>query len=128
MSITLAAKSSTTVDSPQVTLTSSWVVATHATRTARGTLNAIDYNATREAIRWEADGTAVRLGFFGATSVVKPTSLTATVAAAPAGGTGTAAGAWDTSGNRDLAIATINNLKTRVDQLESKLQALGLLT
>jgi len=128
LSITLAAKSSTTVDSPQVTLTSSWVVATHATRTARGTLNAIDYNATREAIRWEADGAAVRLGFFGATSVVKPTSLTATVAAAPAGGTGTAAGAWDTSGNRDLAIATINNLKTRVDQLESKLQALGLLT
>ena len=54
--------------------------------------------------------------------------LTATVAAAPAGGTGTAAGGWDTSGNRDLAIATINNLKTRVDQLETKLQALGLLT
>jgi len=34
----------------------------------------------------------------------------------------------DTSINRDLAIATINNLKTRVDQLETKLQALGLLT
>lgn len=43
-------------------------------------------------------------------------------------GAGTAAGAWDTSDNRDLAIATINNLKTRVDQLETKLQALGLLT
>ena len=35
--------------------------------------------------------------------------LTAVVAAAPAGGTGAAAGAWDTSGNRDTAIAAINN-------------------
>ena len=79
-------------------------------------------------MRIEGDGTVARIGFYGATAVVKPTALTATVAAAPAGGTGTAAGAWDTAGNRDLAIATINNLKTRVDQLESKLQALGLLT
>jgi hypothetical protein len=60
-------------------------------------------------------------------STFKPTSLTATVAAAPAGGTGTAAGGWDTAANRDLAIATINNLKTRLDQLETALKALGFL-
>jgi len=57
----------------------------------------------------------------------KPTALTATVAGAPSGGTGTAAGGWDTAGNRDTAIATINNLKARVDQMETALKALGLL-
>ena len=33
-------------------------------------------------------------------------------AAAPAGGTGAAAGAWDTEANRDAAITTINDLRT----------------
>lgn len=36
---------------------------------------------------------------------------TATPDAAPAGGTGAAAGAWDTAANRDAAIATINGLR-----------------
>lgn len=54
-------------------------------------------------------------------------ALTATVAAAPAGGTGAAAGGYDTAVNRDLAIATINNLKTRVDQMEVRLKELGVL-
>lgn len=56
-----------------------------------------------------------------------PSALTATTANAPAGGTGTAAGAWDTAANRDAAIATINNLKARLDQLETALKAIGLL-
>jgi hypothetical protein len=126
--IVLAAKSSTTVDTPQAGISSEWVNATHATRTSRLKLSANDYGGAREGIRIESDGAVPRLGFYGATAVVKPTALTATVSAAPAGGTGTADGGWDTSINRDLAIATINNLKTRVDQLETKLQALGLLT
>lgn len=126
--INLAAKSSTTTDTLQGALSASWVDATHATRKARTRLWAADSTGLREGIRLEADGTQVLLGFYGGNAVAKPTALTATVAAAPAGGTGTAAGGWDTSGNRDLAIATINNLKTRVDQLETKLQALGLLT
>jgi hypothetical protein len=33
-------------------------------------------------------------------------------AAAPAGGTGATGGAWDTSGHRDSAIATINAIRT----------------
>lgn len=70
----------------------------------------------------------LRQAFFGATEVARPAALTATAAAAPAGGTGTAAGGWDTAANRDAAIATINNLKTRVDELETKFRALGLLT
>ena len=126
--IVLAAKSSTTVDTPQASISSEWVNATHATRTSRLKLSANDYGGARDGIIIESDGAVPRIGFYGATAVVKPTALTATVSAAPAGGTGTADGGWDTSINRDLAIATINNLKTRVDQLETKLQALGLLT
>jgi hypothetical protein len=72
------------------------------------------------------DGTTV--GFYGAVPIVKPTVLTAAAAASPAGGVGTAAGGWDTAINRDAAIATINNLKTRVDELETKIRALGLIT
>jgi hypothetical protein len=128
LQIVLAAKSSTTVDMPQAGIASEWVNATHATRTSRLKLSTNDYGGAREGIRVESDGAVPRLGFYGATAVVKPTALTASVSAAPAGGTGTADGGWDTSTNRDLAIATINNLKTRVDQLETKLQALGLLT
>lgn len=126
--LVFAAESSTTNDTQQADITATWTDATHATRKSRLALSASDSAAAREGVRIEADGSVARLGFFGATAVVKPTALTATVAAAPAGGTGTAAGGWDTAGNRDLAIATINNLKTRVDQLESKLQSLGLLT
>jgi hypothetical protein len=38
-----------------------------------------------------------------------------------------AAGGWSTAANRDAAIATINNLKARVDELEAALKALGFL-
>jgi hypothetical protein len=126
--IIFRAETSTSTDTLQAFMYSSWTDATHATYKSRLTLGAYDSATSREGLRLEADGSVARIGFYGSTAVVKPTALTATVAAAPAGGTGTAAGAWDTSGNRDLAIATINNLKTRVDQLETKLQALGLLT
>lgn len=69
------------------------------------------------------------VGFFGTSALAaKPTALTAQAAVAPAGGTGTAAGAWDTAGNRDAAITLINNLRTRVGELETKLRSLGLLT
>lgn len=63
----------------------------------------------------------------GISSSFAPTTLTTTVAAAPAGGVGAAAGGWSTAANRDIAIATINNLKSRVDQMETALKALGLL-
>ena|SRR5687768_11120937 len=43
---------------------------------------------------------------------------------APAGGTGTAAGGWDTAGNRDTAITTINNTRTLALELQTKLNAL----
>lgn len=59
--------------------------------------------------------------------VVQQSALTAQVAVAPAGGTGAAAGAWDTAGNRDTAIATINNNRTRIAEIETALKALGIL-
>ncbi len=56
-------------------------------------------------------------------------------APAPAGGVGDAAGGWDTAGNRDAAIATINALVTAVGTLQtnlnavlSKLQAAGIMS
>lgn len=57
----------------------------------------------------------------------KQAALTAVGTAAPAGGTGTAAGGWDTAVNRDAAIASMNNTRTRLLDLESRLQALRIL-
>lgn len=71
--------------------------------------------------------TGTTLGFYSAPAVAKAAALTASAAAAPAGGVGSAAGGWDTAANRDAAIATINNLRTRLNELEARLQAYGLL-
>jgi hypothetical protein len=87
-----------------------------------------------------------KIGFFGLTPVVRPTAITQTYAtasathanvtqlAAPAGGTGVAAGGWSTAANRDLAIVSINaartdiaNVKQVLNQVIDQLQALGLL-
>lgn len=60
------------------------------------------------------------------------TTATVTVAAVagsiPAGGTGAAAGAWDTSGNRDTAIATITEIKTQLNSLMTALRNKGLIS
>ena len=63
----------------------------------------------------------------GLSSKHTPPTLTTVSAVAPAGGTGTLAGAWDTAANRDAAIAQINNLRTRVTEIETALKALGIL-
>jgi hypothetical protein len=80
----------------------------HTNVTPRTALSA----TATESIRTEV---ASRAGFFGATPVVQPAS--AAQAAAPAGGTGAAAGGWDTAGNRDTAIATINAMRTALVNL-----------
>jgi len=72
-------------------------------------------------------GSGGSIGFYGTWPVSKATALTTVVAAAPAGGTGVAAGGWDTSAHRDAAIATINNTATRLTNLETRLRAYGLL-
>jgi hypothetical protein len=52
--------------------------------------------------------TGQKIGFHGATPVVQDT----TAGAAPAGGTGAAAGGWDTAAHRDTAITLINQMRT----------------
>ena len=85
------------------------------------------------------------LSFYGATPVAKPSAYTQTYVTAdkthaaetsadfPAGGTGAAAGAWDTAANRDLAITRFNalrvdvaDLKQLVNSIIDDFQALGL--
>jgi hypothetical protein len=49
------------------------------------------------------------VGFHGATPTAQRSG--ASQAACPAGGTGTAAGGFDTSGNRDTMIALVNEMR-----------------
>ncbi len=58
---------------------------------------------------------------------LKNAALTTAAAAAPAGGTGATAGAYDNATNRDLAIVTINTNRTRIGEIEAALQAAGIL-
>lgn len=51
-------------------------------------------------------------------------SASAVATTAPAGGTGATAGAYDTAGNRDTAIATINATRTLALELQTQLNAL----
>lgn len=97
---------------------------------------------------WATEGPngTVLEGFYGGTPVAKPSAYTQTFAtaaktvpaatqlAAPAGGTGATAGAYDTAVNRDAAIASINAAKTDIEELKKvvnalidDLQAVGLL-
>lgn len=74
------------------------------------------------AITIPAAGVSTRGGVLLGAGV---TASSATVPSnAPAGGTGTAAGAWDTSADRDAAIATINALVTLTSELKTKVNAL----
>lgn len=56
-----------------------------------------------------------KLGFYGNTTVVQ--SSGADQAAAPAGGTGATAGAYDTANNRDAMIALVNEIRTTLVNL-----------
>ena len=51
-----------------------------------------------------------KIGFYGATPVVQPAH--ADQAAAPAGGTGATAGAYDTAANRDKLINLVNQMRS----------------
>lgn len=95
-------------------ITSTWVDATNATRKAKLSLSAYD-TAARLGMEIEASGTAPMIGFFGVAPVVRPTALTAADAGVVNSGDATTDG-------------VINNIRTRVGELETKLQALGLLT
>ena len=69
----IAGTSSTTVTQSMADITATWVVATHASRTARTIFNVYD-TAAREAIRIEASGSAPMIGFLGAAAIVRITT------------------------------------------------------
>lgn len=90
--------------------------------------------------------TTQKLAFYNATPVVRPSAYTQTYTTAaktvpnatavnpPAGGTGTAAGGYDTAANRNLMITSLTNVIADVDALRKvvtalidDLQALGLI-
>jgi len=73
--------SSTTANTSAMQQETSWVVATHASRTARTVWSTFDTSA-REAIRIEASGSAAMIGFLGAAAVARPTAYTQTYATA----------------------------------------------
>ena len=54
------------------------------------------------------------------------TALTTAPSAAPAGGTGATAGAYDSAVNRDAMITTVNTNRTRIGEIEAALQAFGI--
>lgn len=114
LSFALQAHSSTNTIRNLAAFLPFWVTATDASRKARFSLYVYD-TAAREAIRMEASGTAAMLGFFGVAAVVRPTALTAANAGAINSGDAT-------------TDAVIANMRTRINELETKLQALGLLT
>lgn len=67
-------------------------------------------------------------------SFARPNNTSTIPPAAPAGGTGAAAGGWDTAANRNLAITTINDLRTALlalqtehNDLLTKLRVIGLI-
>lgn len=71
--LSFQADSTTTDDQNQAQIAAQWTNATHASRTAMLRLFAFDSTGAREFLRGEANGSAVKIGFFGAGGVVQPT-------------------------------------------------------
>lgn len=68
------------------------------------------------------------IGFFGATPVGKPSALTVSASALGIAVTQTSPYGFSSSAEWTTVQSTINNLRTRIAELESKLQALGLVS
>jgi len=61
-------------------------------------------------------------------SLAPGSAPTAQAAAAPAGGTGTTAGAYDTAAHRDAHIALSNNNRTRIEEIYQVLKAANIMS
>lgn len=70
-----------------------------------------------------ADSVNARLDQMGFGVVVSSSNAT-TAAAPPAGGTGATGGAYDTAGNRDAMIASLNNLRIDHDHTRQQLDSI----
>jgi hypothetical protein len=122
-------------------ISTSWIDATNASRKAKMSLSAYD-TAARLGIEIEASGTVAKLGFFGVAPVVRPTALTTqlTTITHTAPGTpdyalqdlvdssGGAAFGFATKDEGNTLLSVVKNLQTRLAEVETKMQALGLLT
>jgi hypothetical protein len=76
--LTFNRRSSTTGGRQVADLIGEFVVSTDASRTGRFKLRATDFNATREVLRGEADGTNPKIGFLGANAVARSAAYTPT--------------------------------------------------
>jgi predicted RecA/RadA family phage recombinase len=83
---------------------------------------AADADTTVRVALGPGDAVNVTVTQTGADAVADDAAITAT--AAPAGGTGTAAGGWDTAAHRDAAIAAINATEADVTALRTTVQGL----
>lgn len=91
---------------------------------------ALDWLQSQDALPPQPSQDAILLALLdpeGRGWVTRP-AITAAAAASPAGGTGTAAGGWDTAANRDAAITLLNNLRQRLLDVEAALKAARILT
>ena len=108
-------KSSTTAGQSAGRLTYEWATATHASRKALGKLTVYD-TAEREAIRFEANGSAAMIGLYGVNAVVQP-ATTGTTTGFTAG-SGTAANDDSTfTGNTGASAYTIGDIVLALKQI-----------
>ncbi len=122
-------ESTTTDDTALANITTTWVVATHASRTARQVHNVNDSGGARECLRMEASGTAPMLGFFGVGASVRPTATTtAATAVATTGATNAVPFGYTTAAQADDIVTQLNRNTARINDIATKLQTLGLLT
>jgi hypothetical protein len=75
--LVIRGKSSTTAGQSMADIAATWVVATHASRTARLSFYAYD-TAARTCLQIEASGTAAMIGFLGTAPIVKTGAFTQT--------------------------------------------------
>lgn len=117
LNIPLRLKSSTTSSQNAAGISVEWVVATHASRTARSKWVVYD-TAVREAIRIEASGSAAMIGLFGVSAVIQPASANQAAVATTAATNVTPYG-FTTQAQADGIITLLNQLRADMVALGS---------
>lgn len=111
-------KSSTTADQNAAQVDTTWVVATHASRTARQVYSVYD-TAAREGFRIEASGTAPMIGFLGANAVARPSTT--------GEATGFTAGAGTAVNDASTFTGNVGATAYRLNDIVKHLKNLGLI-
>lgn len=123
--------STTTADQNAGLMSYEWVVATHASRTARGKILVYD-TAAREAIRVEASGSAAMIGFLGAAAVAQQVSGANLTNSVTSGGTDDTVTDWTNLTVYATDAGAIRNavyqLARKLKQVNDAMRLYGLLT